>query len=172
MTLRRFSLPATPTACASMGLALLALIGAGVATANPEALVVSRFTAALEAPIEQRVAVETNRKRQLVAGSEAYWLAQKRHARGAEAELEPAAWSVAPFAADLTVGDRLTFSGAKGKRVLEVTAITDVEIAENNRDTRARDLAVTCRDTGTGQSVTFIVPAEPAFRAAKPAHVL
>ncbi|WP_072394546.1 hypothetical protein [Hyphomicrobium sp. CS1GBMeth3] len=162
MTLRRFSLPATPTARASTGLALLTLIGAGIAAANTEALVVGRFTAALEAPAQQ-VAIETDPKRPLVAGSEAYWLTEKRHPNAAGAALEPAAWSVAPFAADLTVGDRITFSGAKGKRVLEVISVTNVEPAEGTPTNGARDLAVTCRDTD-GRSLTFIIPADPAAR--------
>lgn len=178
MTLRRFSLPATPAARASTGLALLALLGLGIATANPEALVVGRFTAALEASPHQ-MATETGKTRSLVSGSEAYWLAEKRHPDGTDAAIEPAAWSVAPFATGLSVGDRITISSGKADRVLEVVALTEVERTEGAgaseaHGAAARNIAVTCRDTSTpdGRLVTFLIPAEATPRTAKPARIL
>jgi hypothetical protein len=177
-TPRRFSLPATPAARASAGLAVLALLGMGIAAANTEALVAGRFTAALEAAPRQ-IASDVRKDRPLVAGSEAYWLDEKRHPEGAGAALEPAAWSVAPFAAALSVGDRITISGGKGERVLEVVAITEAVPADGAETAGAhgaalRNLAITCRDTTTpdAQLVTFLVPAEPALRTARPARAL
>lgn len=178
MTLRRFSLPASPAARAGTGLALLALLGMGLAAANMEAVVVGRFAAALEATPRQ-MAAETTRSRALVSGSEAYWLAEKRNSESAGATLEPAAWSAAPFAAGLSVGDRITIASGKAERVLEVVAITEVEPADDAsartaQGAAAPDVAVTCRDTSTpdGRLVTFLVPAESAPRTVRSARAL
>lgn len=172
MTLRRFALLPTPAARIGAGLSLVALIGIGIATANTEAVVAGRFTAALEKSPLQTVA-DRSAERKLVSGSEAYWLAEKRRHENAGAAIEPAAWSVAPFAAGLNIGDRITITSAKGERVLEVVTITDVEPASETAHAgdAARKLAVTCRDMSTpnGQLVTFEVPAEktPGVKSAR-----
>lgn len=171
MTLRRFALLRTPTARASAGLAVLTLLGIGVATTNTEAVVAGRFTAALEAAPRQAVA-DAHSDKTLVAGSEAYWLEKRRH-EGAGAALEPAAWSGPPLAAGLvSVGDRITFSNAKGERVLEVVSIANVEpepAAHAASAPAPRKIAITCRDLGTpdGHLVTFEAPAEVGAGAAK-----
>jgi len=175
MTLRRFALVQTPAARAGAGLALLALIGVGIATANTEAVVAGRFTAALESAPRQVVADRTG-DRTLVSGSEAYWLAEKRrHDSGAA--LEPAAWSAAPFAANVAVGDRITISSAeKGERILEVVTITDVEpVSETAGHARTlRRIVVTCRDMSSPDKrlVTFEIPVETDPGALKSARAL
>lgn len=178
MTLRRFALLRTPTVRASAGLALLTLLGVGIATANTEAVVTRRFTAALEAAPRQTVA--DLRSDRLISGSEAYWLEKRRH-EAAGAAIEPAAWSsaAAPFAVGLvSVGDRVTFSNAKGERVLEVIAIAEVEpapVAPHAAATPApRRIIITCRDLSTpdAQLVTFEGPAEASPGAAKSARDL
>jgi hypothetical protein len=175
MTLRRFALVQTPAARAGAGLALLALIGVGIATANTEAVVAGRFTAALESAPRQVVA-DRSVDRTLISGSEAYWLAEKRRHDSAGAALEPAAWSAAPFAANIAVGDRITISGAKGDRVLEVVTIADVEPAsEAAGHARAlRKIVVTCRDLSTPDKrlVTFEIPVETPPGALKSARAL
>lgn len=178
MTLRRFALPTTtPAARASAGLGLLALFGLGIATANTEAVVAGRFTAALEAAPRQTVA-DIAVGKPLVSGSEAYWLAEKRRHENAGAALEPAAWSAAPFAAGLSVGDRITISGGKTERVLEVVAVADNEPASaagsRRAEAGARKLVVTCRDVSTpdGRLVTFEVLTETPSGATKSARAL
>ncbi|MCC7253092.1 hypothetical protein [Hyphomicrobium sp.] len=71
MTLRRFALLPTPMTRAGAGLALLGLMGAAIATANPEAVVAGRFTAALQKSPAQTVAADHTTNRTLVSGSEA-----------------------------------------------------------------------------------------------------
>ncbi|WP_295559667.1 hypothetical protein [uncultured Hyphomicrobium sp.] len=176
---RRFALLRTPTARAgTTGLALLTLLGIGIATTNTEAVVAGRFAAALEAAPRQTVA-DLGSDRALVSGSEAYWLDKRRHEAGNGAALEPAAWSAAPVSAGMvTVGDHVTISNAKGKRVLEVVAISDIDpvsdAARTNRADAPRRIAITCRDLSTpdGHLVTFEGPAEMALGTAKSARAL
>lgn len=165
MTLRRFALLRTPTVRTSGGLALLALMGIGIASANTEAVVASRFTAALEAAPRTVVADNTSPDK-LISGSEAYWLERRRQHDGAEGTLEKAAWQAAPFAAGMvSIGDRITFSNAKGDRTLEVVSV--VEVPATPSVTRAsgtaapaRKIAITCRDLSTpeGRLITFEAP--------------
>lgn len=177
MTLRRFALLRTPTARTSAGLAMLTLLGFGVATTNTEAVVAGRFTAALEAAPQQTVA-DARSDKTLVAGSEAYWLEKRRH-EAAGAALEPAAWSGPPLAAGLVnVGDRITFSNAKGDRTLEVVSIVNIEpqqgAAHAANAPAPRKVAIICRDLGTpdGHLITFEAPAEAAPGAVKSARAL
>lgn len=176
MTLRRFASPPTPAARTGAVLALLALAGVAIATANTEAVVASRFAAALEAAPQDRTARGTDPKT-LVSGSEAYWLAEKRRHESDGAAIEPAAWT-APRAAGLAVGDRIAVPGGKAERVLEVIAIADVEPAPGATPVGTApagpQIAVTCRDLSTpdGRLVTFLVPAAGTLAAAKPAHDL
>jgi hypothetical protein len=173
MTLRRFSLLTTPTARTSAGLAVLTLLGVGIATANTEAVVAGRFTAALEAAPKQTVA-DLKPDQPLVSGSEAYWLDKRRHDNGGAA-LEQAAWSPTPIAAGFSLGSRITISNGKDKadRVLEVIAITEVEsipgaLNKVEPSNVAHKVAITCRDLSSpdGRLVTFEAPAElaPASR--------
>lgn len=176
MTLCRFSLPSTPAARASAGLALLALVGLGIAAASPEALVAGRFAAALEAAPSQTVADAGKDRRTLVSGSEAYWLAGKRRLDMSDGTIEPASWAAAPFAADLSVGDRITISSGKDEHVLEVVAVSESPTADAARAAAApdaRNVVVTLRDTSApdGRVVTFSAPADPAPRA-RPARAL
>lgn len=168
MRIRRFALVSPPTAVSGAVLALFALLGVGViATANTEAVVAERFAAALEVEPAQRTqtrqvaAVEEK----LISGSEAYWLAETKGLGADGASVEPATWS-APFAAGLSVGDRISVPNGKTERILQVVAIADVEPAPGTLQTRAtasgRQIAVTCREisaNGKGQLVTFVVPA-------------
>ena len=164
MTLRRFALLRTPAARTSGGLALLALLGLGIASANTEAVVTGRFTAALEAAPRTVVADNTPADK-LVAGSEAYWLERRRH-DGPDGTLEQAAWQAAPFAAGIvSIGDRITVSNAKGDRILEVVAVTEVPSTPSvthasGTVTSARKIAITCRDLSTPDSrlITFEAP--------------
>jgi hypothetical protein len=181
MTLRRFA-AWTPTAHTGAVLALVAALGVGVTTANPEAVVADRFAAALEAAPAQTSGSQANSA--LVSGSEAYWLAEKRRHETDGAALEPAAWTTPLAAARVSVGDRITVpgdtvSGNKAQRVLEVVAIADVVPAPGA--TTASDheasaqIAVTCRDltSADGKLVTFLAPAAGQVSAAgKPARVL
>jgi hypothetical protein len=159
MSLRRLSLRATPAARTATALGLLALVGAGISTANPEHVVTERFAAALkQAPETREASAEP-----LVSGSEAYWLAEKR--RHDDGAIEPAAWS-APIAEDVAVGDRITIATAKAQRVLEVVAVSVVEPAPGtaSTSTAARQIAVTCRDLSTpnGRLTTFLTQTGPA----------
>lgn len=176
MTLRRFVLALTPVTRASAVLAVLALAGVGISTANTEAVVTQRFAAALEAAApEQTVAVASDRA--LVSGSEAYWLAEKRRQQNGAA-LEPAAWSP-PLATGLAIGDRITISAGKSERVLQVVAIADIEpsnpiVAATAGNTPIRHVTVTCRDVNApdARPVTFIAPADTIQAPAKTAHAL
>jgi len=160
MTLR-FALAWTPTARVAAVLGTLAAVGIGIATASPEAVVARRFTAALEtAPGHKATAAN----HVLVSGSEAYWLADKRDHEARGASLEPAAWS-APFAAGVSVGDRITISAGKTERVLEVVAMSVVvppPAEAGKAESRIQHMAVTCRDLGTpdGRLVTFLSPVD------------
>lgn len=161
MSLRRFLLAASPAARTGGALALLALVGAAVSTANPEAVVTERFAAALKSMPAQRTAAT----QPPISGSEAYWLAEKRRHEAEGAAIEPAAWS-APFAGNVTVGDRITIASGKAQRVLEVVAVSLVEptpgTAEAARAEPApRQIAVTCRDLTApdGRLTTFLAPA-------------
>lgn len=162
MSLRRFLSAASPATRTGGALALLALVGVAVSTANPEAVVTERFAAALKSVPEQRTAAT----QPLVSGSEAYWLAEKRRHEAEGAAIEPAAWS-APFAGNVTVGDRITIPTAgKAQRVLEVVAVSFVEPAPGTSPTghaepAARQIAITCRDLAApdGRLTTFLAPA-------------
>jgi hypothetical protein len=178
MTLRRFALPTTPTARTGAGLALLALLGVGIASTNTDAVVAGRFTAALEAaPRHAPVEVASGSDKPLISGSEAYWLEKRRHESGGAA-IEPAAWSAAPFIGSVAVGSRITIANGKDEHVLEVVAISDVAPAPgasappNGR--AERKIAITCRDLSTpdGQLMTFETSVGTAPGAAKAARAL
>jgi hypothetical protein len=176
MTLRRFALTRTPAARTTAVLGLLACVGLGVAAANTETLVARHFTAALAATAPQQTAALATAGGPLVSGSEAYWLGDKRRhelQHEAQGALEPATWS-ATFAAGLSVGDRITVSGGKSERVLEVIAVADVEPAPgqpaaSGAAPATHHIAVTCRDLSTpeGRLVTFLTPAGSVTPSAK-----
>jgi hypothetical protein len=163
MTQRRFALVAHPAIRTGAVFSAIAVAGFGVASADIEEVVAHRFTAALEA-VHPQPSVLAGNSRSLVSGSEAFWLAQK-HRRDGDGPIQPAAWS-APLAAGLSVGDHITISRGKSERVLEVVAIADVEPAAGTAvDAQgAKQVAITCRDTGTpeGRLTTFLAPAETA----------
>jgi hypothetical protein len=173
MTLRRF-VAWTPSAHTGAVLALFAALGVGVSAANPEAVVASRFTAALEAVPAKSSNDETSAA--LVSGSEAYWLAEKRRHEADGAAIEPAAWTTPLAVARIAVGDRISLPGDKARRVLEVVAIADVEPTPGVREPAAApQIAVTCRDLSSpdGKLVTFLAPATtPVSAAGRPARVL
>lgn len=127
-------------------------------TANPESVVTDRFAAALHQTPSQAAAPA----QQLVSGSEAYWLAEKRRHVTDGASLEPAAWSV-PVTSDLQVGDRITVSSGKSQRVLEVIAVSAIEAAPGTTrsEEAAGQIAVTCRDVSSpdGRLTTFLTQA-------------
>lgn len=163
MTLRRFALASKPSARTGAVLALLALTGVGIGSANTDAVVAERFTAALEAA-PQQIATAEAAIHTLVSGSEAFWLAEKRRHETDGAALEPAAWSP-PLAAGLAIGDRITISTGKSERVLQVVAISDVEPGTMPASATAggtRHVAVTCRELGApdGKLTTFLAPAD------------
>jgi hypothetical protein len=162
----------TPAVRTASVFGLLACVGLGVATANTEDLVARHFTTALAQAPQQTAALTTGGP--LVSGSEAYWLNEKRrHDSQQGAALEPAAWSV-PFAAGLSVGDRVTISSGKSERVLQVIAVADVEPtpgqpAPTGAAPPTHHIAVTCRDMSTpdGRLVTFLTPATTTSASAK-----
>lgn len=177
MMLRRFSHLSAPVARASAGLGLLALLGLGIASANTEAVVTGRFTAALEAAPQQAVADATpSRGQALVSGSEAYWLAGKRRQDAmAGGTLEPAAWGSEPLAAVFSVGDRITIANGKSQRVLEVVAVSETGSADGAAAaTDAHNVVVTFRDTSSpeGHLVTLSVPEAQTRHGTKPARAL
>lgn len=171
MTLRRFALASRPAIRAGALLSALGAVGLAVASANTEAVVAQRFTAALETVAT--AADAPSAPRAIVSGSEAYWLAEKlRHDDGA---IEPAAWSP-PLAAGLSVGDRITISSGKAERILEVVTISEVEPAPaaSAAGTPIHQVAVTCRDLSTaeGRLTTFLMPADTPPAPAKPGRTL
>lgn len=169
MTLRRFVLALTPATRAAAVLAVLALAGVGISTANTEAVVTQRFAAALEAAAPDGAVTLASAGKPLVSGSEAYWLAEKRRHEGADAALEPAAWS-APLAAGLAPGDRITISAGKVERVLQVVTVDPAPAGEGN----LRQVRVTCRDVNAPDAhpVTFTAPADTIQGPPKTARAL
>lgn len=155
MTLRRFALPMTTTARTGAGLALIALLGAGIAATNTDAVVAGRFTAALEATPHHAtvdVAATAGSDNTMVSGSEAYWLEKRRHEE-AGAAIEPAAWST-PFIGNVAVGSRITFSTGQDAREFEVVTVTEIAQAPGAAAQAAnghveRRFAITCRDLST-----------------------
>ena len=176
MTLRRFALASTPAARTGAVLALTALVGMGIASTNPEAVVAGRFAAALEAPLATDGKRMTDQKI-LVSGSEAYWLTDKRRVESDGATVEPVAWSP-PVAAGLSVGDRISVPGEKSRRALQVVAIADLEpapgVAAAASGSAVQKIAITCRDLSApdGRLVTFLVPASMVSSSARSAHAL
>lgn len=179
MMLRRFALASTSTVWTSAALLVLALVGVGISTANPETVVTQHFTAALEqAPAARRAA--PGAEQPLVSGSEAYWLAERRRHEADGAALEAVTWAP-PLAAGVAVGDRITISSGSTERVLLVVAISDVEAApaagasNGSPNAQPRQVAVTCRDINAtdGRLVTFLVPAPMATaEGGRPARAL
>jgi hypothetical protein len=154
MTLR-FALPMT-TIRTGAGLALLGVLGVGIATTNTDAVVAGHFAAALEAaPGQVAVDVAAGADKVLVSGSEAYWLERRRH-EGAGAAIEPAAWSAPPVMGGVAVGSRITVATGKEARVFEVVAITETA-AEGSGKRSERRMVITCRDLSTedGRLQTF-----------------
>jgi hypothetical protein len=180
MTLRRFALPITTTARTGAGLALIALLGAGIAATNTDAVVAGRFTAALEAAPPRAkvdVAVTTGADKTLVSGSEAYWLEKRRHDE-AGAALEPAAWST-PLLGNVAVGTRITFSTGQDAHEFEVVAVTEIApspgaATQASNGHVERRLAITCRDLSSPdrQLQTFETTISVAPGAAKTARAL
>ncbi len=169
MTLR-FALPMT-TVRTGAGLALLGVLGIGIATTNTDAVVAGHFAAALEAaPRQAAVDVAAATDKALVSGSEAYWLERHRH-EGAGAAMEPAAWSAPPVMGGVTVGSRITVATGKEAHVLEVVAITETEPQAGSTGDRAqRRVIITCRDLSThdGRLQTFATTVGPeASRSAR-----
>lgn len=174
MTLRRFALPKAPYA-GTATLAVLAVLGLGIASANTEAVVADRFSAALEAKPLQQVAAADGEH--LISGSEAYWLAKRRH-EATDGAIEPAAWSAGPQGARMSVGDRITISNAKGDRTLEVIAVDEVAApqaaGQPGLDQAQRKLVIKCRDLGMPESrvLTFEAPLDAGPASFKSARAL
>jgi hypothetical protein len=172
MTLRR-STVAVPAAVRNFaGLAVIAACAVGLAASNTEDVVAERFAVALEqAPRQVEVAADETAGPAPVSGSEAYWLAPKRRTDTNGAALESAAW--APLVSGLSVGDRITISGGKADRILEVVAIANVESAQDHK-AQADHVAVTCRDLSAPDRAftTFLVPAGSSLGGLKTARAL
>lgn len=178
MTLRRFALPMSTTVRTVTGLALLAVLGVGIASTNTDAVVAGRFTAALEAaPRETTVDVAANTDKALISGSEAYWLEKRRH-DSAGATIEPAAWSTAPFLGAVAVGSRITVSTGKDAHEFEVVSIADVPpgpgTATPANGRAERKITITCRDLNAadGQLQTFETIVGTVPGSSKPARAL
>lgn len=144
-------------ASAGIALAAAALVaGLGIGAANPEAMVARSFTAALgsEAPPQATPRTDSG---PLVAGTEEFWLDQKRKHTGSK--LQPASWPGSE-ALGLAVGDRISISSNGATRVLEVVSISERPAARTQIEVGSaamHTVTVTCRDTSSadGQLVTF-----------------
>lgn len=171
MTLRRSAVTFPPAARTFAVLSVLTAFGVGIAASNTEDVVAGRFAAALEqTPRQTQVTAENDAVGSPVSGSEAYWLAKRRTDTNGAA-LEPAAW--APLVSGLSVGDRITISGGKADRLLEVVAIANVEPTAASQKV-AGHVAVTCRDLSTPDHAltTFLVPAGSSLGGLKTARAL
>jgi hypothetical protein len=170
MKLRLASVVSKP---AFAGIALLSAVlvaGLGIGVASPETMVARSFTAALgsETPEAPRTHAGP-----LVAGTEEFWLDQKRKHDGVK--VQSAAWAGSgPEALGFAVGDHISISSGGGAtRVLEVVSISELPAAKTQIEvgpTAVHAVMVTCRDTASadGQLVTFETSvAQPAPAAAK-----
>jgi len=137
------------------GLALLGVLGVGIATTNTDAVVAGHFAAALEAAPRQAAVDVAGADKALVSGSEAYWLERRRH-EGAGAAIEPAAWTAPAFMSSIAVGSRITVATGKEAHVFEVVAINETA-AEGSGNRAERRVVITCRDLSTrdGRLQTF-----------------
>ena len=170
MKLRLASVVSKP-AFAGVALASAALVaGLGIGTANPETVVARSFTAALgsEAP---EASSRPHTSGTLVAGTEEFWLNQKRKHDGSK--IQAASWpGTGTEALGLAVGDHISISSNGATRVLEVVSISDVPAAKTQIEVgsaAAHSVTVTCRDTASadGQLVTFVTTATDTGTAAK-----
>lgn len=140
------------------GCAAAIFAGAGALHAD---LMVSRgfgkVFGAQDAPLPFEVATSGGVQRHAQIGDEGYWLTR--------AEVE----SPAPFAKQLTVGDRITISGRDGReRTLEVIDLKTIGEPLTKVVTGAapmRLLLVTCRIVNGGEAqapVRFVIEGDPA----------
>jgi hypothetical protein len=167
MKLSLTALFSKPAFAAASLLSAVVVAGVGIsAVANPDAMVTRSFTAALDSG----GLAETDTKTpagSLVAGTEEFWLDQKRKQDSDGSKLQPAAW-VGTEALGLSVGDHISIANGGTTRVLEVISISDIPAAKTQiqvGQAGVHQVAVTCRDTASadGQLVTFVTSAsQPA----------
>jgi hypothetical protein len=168
MKLRLASVVSKP-AFAGVALASAALVaGLGIGTANPETVVARSFTAALgsEAP---EASSRPHTSGTLVAGTEEFWLNQKRKHDGSK--IQSASWPGTENLG-LAVGDHISISSNGATRVLEVVSISELPAAKTQIEVgsaAAHSVTVTCRDTASadGQLVTFVTTATDTGTAVK-----
>jgi hypothetical protein len=172
MKLRLTALVSKPTFAATLLLPAVLVVGLGIGSvANPDAMVARSFTAALDSG----GVPETDTKAHsatLVAGSEEFWLDQKRKLDGDGSKVQPAAWKGSD-ALGLAVGDHISIANGGATRVLEVVSISEIPVAKTQIQVgpaTEHQVAVTCRDTASpdGQLLTFVTSAsQPVSTASK-----
>lgn len=172
MKLRLTALVSKPAFAAVMLLSAVVLAGLGIgAAANPDAMVTRSFTAALDSGGVPETGAKTH-EGALVAGTEEFWLDQKRKHDGDGTKLQAAAW-LGSEALGLAVGDHISIANGGATRVLEVISISEVPAAKTQIQVGSagvHQVTVTCRDTGSadGQLVTFVTSAaQPVPSTAK-----
>jgi hypothetical protein len=148
------------------------VVGLGIASvANPDAMVARSFTAALDSGNVTSEDTKTH-SAALVAGTEEFWLNQKRKLGGDGSKVQPAAWQGSD-ALGLAVGDHISIANGGSTRVLEVVSISEIPVAKTQIQVgpaTVHQVAVTCRDTASpdGQLLTFVTSAsQPASAASK-----
>ncbi len=175
MKLRLASVVSKPAFAGVTLLSAVLVAGLGIGVASPETMVARSFTAALGS--ETPEALPRTHAGPLVAGTEEFWLDQKRKHDGVK--VQSAAWAGSgPDALGFAVGDHISISSGGATRVLEVVSIAELPAAKTQIEvgpTAAHAVMVTCRDTASadGQLVTFETSvAHPAPAAAKPPQAL
>lgn len=172
MKLRLTALVSKPAFAAALLLSAVLVAGLGIgAVANPDAMVARSFTAALDTGGVPETGAKTHSSA-LVAGTEEFWLDQKRKLDGDGSKLQAAAW-LGSDALGLSVGDHISIANGGATRVLEVVSISEIPAAKTQIQvgpSGVHQVAVTCRDTAStdGQLVTFVTSAsQPAPTASK-----
>jgi hypothetical protein len=167
MKLRLTAFVSKPAFAAAMLLSAVLVAGLGIgAAANPDAMVTRSFTAALDSAGVPGAGAKAHAGA-LVAGTEEFWLDQKRKHDGDGSKLQAAAW-VGSETLGLSVGDHISIANGGATRVLEVISISDIPASKTQIQVGpagVHQVSVTCRDTASadGQLVTFVTSAsQPA----------
>lgn len=133
----------------------LAVITAGIgamtlATLTSDHQVAAGFDRAVSGPSARTVTTAATPQRTLppVSGTEAFWL----DTRSQTLPLSPAAWT----GRAIGPGDRFSFAGGTGRRILEVTEVRQLDLAQTSAATTADPasnmLLVTLRDTANANA--------------------
>lgn len=146
MTPRSASRSSAVMAPVLLGLGLLVTTGA--ALSDPDNLVETRFTAALDEPA---LGTAVQRAAAPVAGSEAYWLSNSTLAGETKSDIKRVSWS-APVAA----GERIRVTRNGKTEALEVVTIAEEDAGITRIDTGADapTYLLTCRDSA-GELLTL-----------------